>query len=65
MTPQQLMDMRGAGNAEKWLRENGKWRFTPQEKLDEALQSAYDAIDDAQKWLYNATSAFDKMEANP
>lgn len=25
MTPQQLIDMRGAGSAEKWLRKNGEW----------------------------------------
>ncbi len=36
MTPQQLIDMRGAGNAEKWLRKNGKWRelMTDTERIE-------------------------------
>lgn len=33
MTPQQLMDMPGAGNAEKWLRKAGKWEKTALEWL--------------------------------
>ena len=36
MTPQQLIDMRGAGNAGKWLRKNGKWRelMTDTERIE-------------------------------
>lgn len=28
MTPQELMDLPGAGQAERWLRANGKWKPT-------------------------------------
>ena len=33
MTPQELMDLPGAGQAERWLRANGKWDRTPLELL--------------------------------
>lgn len=62
MTPQQLIDLRGAGNAEKWLRKHGKWHLTPQEKLAEAVQAAADAIEEANQWLYSANAALEKME---
>jgi len=29
MTPQDLINLSGAGNAEKQLREMGKWKLTP------------------------------------
>ena len=59
MTPQDLINLPGAGNAEKQLRKMGKWQLTPQEKLAKALDSlnssiddAADAIDDAQNELH-------------
>ena len=58
MTPQQLVDMRGAGNAEKWLRKHGKWRKTAVEWLwaipeGECSDSANSMIDKAIGLLEN------------
>lgn len=33
MTPQELMDLKGYGSAEKVLRKTGKWKLTPLEVL--------------------------------
>lgn len=61
MTPQQLMDMPAYGAAEKWLRENGKWKLTAYELLSEASYQeylsnhAYDLIDSAMEALCDET----------
>ncbi len=47
MTPQQLIDLRGAGNAEKWLRRNGKWLLTPQEEVIKQMERAQDMLSSA------------------
>jgi len=47
MTPQQLIDMRGAGSAEKWLRKNGKWLLTPQEEVIKQMERAQDMLSSA------------------
>jgi hypothetical protein len=47
MTPQQLIDMRGAGNAEKWLRKNGKWLLTPEEEIIKQMRHAQDMLSSA------------------
>jgi len=52
MTPQQLIDLPGAGKAEAWLRKNGMWRLTPKELLwdipdDACSTSVNDKIDRA------------------
>jgi len=44
MTPQQLIDMPGAGSAERWLRKNGKWRLTPTERAAINLERAQTLI---------------------
>lgn len=55
LTPQQLIDMPGYGNAEKYLRKTGKWRLTPHEHVikllkdflrytETSIDSAYDAL---------------------
>lgn len=62
MTPQLLMDMRGAGNAEKWLRKNGKWRLTPYEKLCNAMGGLDAAIDDARMYCDDAVRAMENHE---
>ena len=36
MTPQELMDLPGAGQAERWLRANGKWELTTEDILHNA-----------------------------
>lgn len=33
MTPQELMDLPGAGQAERWLRANEKWELTTEDIL--------------------------------
>lgn len=51
MTPQQLMDMPGAGNAEKWLRKSGKWELTAAETITEKLDLMRDQLDDIETEL--------------
>ena len=67
MTPQDLINLPGAGNAEKQLRKMGKWQLTPLEKLAKAMDSlnssiddAADAIDDAQDEI---TTIYKQLEA--
>lgn len=62
MTPQQLIDMRGAGNAEKWLRKNGKWRMTPQEKLLSVVGDINDAIDDVRMYCDDLIKAVEGID---
>jgi len=61
MTPQQLIDMRGAGSAEKWLRKNGKWRLTPTEKLMGIICNLDDAADDVRTYCDDAIKAMEKQ----
>ncbi len=61
MTPQQLIDMPGAGNAEKWLRKNGKWRLNAIDQLRQALITAQDTISDMQLAVDDAIIAYDKL----
>ncbi len=56
MTPQQLMDLPGAGSAEKWLRNNGKWRLTPYENMCNAMGMLDAAIDDVRMYCDDAIS---------
>lgn len=58
MTPQELMDMPGAGNAEKQLRSTGSWDITALEvlqnipedeispKLNEKIEYAIEVLED-------------------
>jgi hypothetical protein len=47
MTPQQLIDLKGYGSAEKQLRKMGKWKLTPQEEFENKLGKIMGSIDDA------------------
>lgn len=59
MTPQQLMDLPGYGAAEKWLRKAGKWRLTPEEKLEQAMYRIAAAISDASDAIKGADDYID------
>jgi len=64
MTPQQLIDLPGAGNAEKQLRKMGKWQLTPQEKIEKALDDALEDLEQIEDLIYTSKSALKKaMEA--
>ncbi len=67
MTPQDLINLPGYGNAEKQLRKMGKWQLTPLEKIAKAMDNlnysigdAADAIDDAQDEM---TKIYKQLEA--
>ena len=62
MTPQDLINLPGAGNAEKQLRKMGKWQLTPQEKLAKALDSLNSSIDDAADAIDDAADAIDDAQ---
>ena len=47
LTPQELIDLPGAGRAETHLRETGRWELTPQEEAIVALRRAAIACDAA------------------
>ena len=62
MTPQDLINIPGAGNAEKQLRKMGKWQLTPLEILwniseDHCTKDANNKIDQATAILENAMEA--------
>ncbi len=62
MTPQDLINLPGAGNAEKQLRKMGKWVLTPLEILwqiseNHCTKDANSKIDQATAILENAMEA--------
>ena len=62
MTPQDLIDLPGYGNAEKQLRKMGKWQLTPLEILwqiseDHCTKDANNKIDQATTILETAMEA--------
>ena len=67
MTPQDLINLPGAGNAEKQLRKMGKWQLTPQEILSKALDNLNSSIDDAADAINDAqgemTTIYKQLEA--
>ena len=67
MTPQDLIDLPGYGNAEKQLRKMGKWQLTPQENLSKALDNLNSSIDDAADAINDAqgemTTIYKQLEA--
>jgi len=61
MTPQQLMDLPGAGKAEAWLRKNGKWRLTPEEKSGKRMERLIDAIERAESAISDAEDEISRV----
>lgn len=62
MTPQQLIDLRGYGSAEKALRRAGLWRLTPFEKLQASIDGLSDAIDSASNYISDIDHIFTEEE---
>jgi hypothetical protein len=52
MTNQELMDLPGAGAAERQLRKDGRWVLTPYEKMEGYVYDLEIAIDMAQDAHY-------------
>ena len=46
LTPQELIDLPGAGHAEKHLRETGRWKLLAYERLQAAIGDIEDAVSD-------------------
>lgn len=57
MTPQQLIDMPGYGDAEKQLRKEGRWRLTAQEIAFNKLNDALSSIQDVEYFVNEAMEA--------
>lgn len=60
LTPQQLMDMPGAGDAQKQLRKEGRWKLTRDERISASLDSLMNAVDDAHDAVYEFDKEFNK-----
>ena len=53
LSPQELIDLRGYGQAEKHLRATGRWELTAKEEAISALSKAANACDNAITALEN------------
>ena len=66
MTPHDLINLPGAGNAEKWLRKNGKWADHPKDipmgDLENIITELDDAIESASSLASDALSLLRKMQ---
>jgi hypothetical protein len=60
--PQTLINLPGAGNAEKELRKAGLWRLTPEERLECAISDLVGAVDIAQDFAKDLEYQWNKME---
>lgn len=52
MTPQELMDMDGAGKASEWCQRNHKWKFTRLEQLEAAAETLINSVEEAHSSSY-------------
>jgi len=60
MTPQELMDLPGYGSAEKQMRKDGRWRLSPTEIIEKALDDAFHDIEQAAHYIESAEYAITK-----
>jgi len=61
MTTQQLMDLSGYGSAEKQLRKDGRWKLTPQEKIEKMLDLLSSKIDEVEDAISDAQYELSKL----
>lgn len=62
MTPQELMDLNGAGNAEKHLRRMKKWKLPKMEMLEDAFENLLYTVETAQDQAYNIERILNEEE---